>query len=420
MSTSFRWLVVAIVAGVVAIAAAVASAAESSAVATAQSSSEPIYIAVNVPIDTPAYNFPQAFAGAGAAARAINAVGGIKGRKVAIITCNTKTDPGQEVACARQAASKGALAAVASYPVANGDGYEQALRDASIAEIAPPGTSPAQFDGKTTFPLEFGPGNYAACASKAIMKATGAKSIASVTIDVPAAQVYDDLVSKAAKSAGVQYNGDVKMPIANADAASVVQQVASKGNPDLVVLILGGSQVVPFVTASQALGKKWAYCASPNITGGATMLALGGAASNFYQGAALPPLTLAKTNKFMRRFVTEMALEQAAGDSAASTSLKDYNVTGLRAWLGVQVVAQVAREMTGPITGTRFLAALRKSKFDSGGALPLINFTKCTHGGTYACIYNPYVTLQKWDSSTNVWNVVPVGYINAVKGAYGS
>jgi len=53
-------------------------------------------------------HFPAALA----RAKAINAAGGIKGRPVTVIRCDTKSDPNQAAACARKAVSEKVVAVI--------------------------------------------------------------------------------------------------------------------------------------------------------------------------------------------------------------------------------------------------------------------------------------------------------------------
>ena len=96
--------------GLVAIVAALAAAV--SAIAGSGAASDPIKLFVIAPVATPIQNYPDAQAGAEAAAAAINKKGGIKGRKIEIAYCNTRSNANTAVACARQAVSEKSAAVV--------------------------------------------------------------------------------------------------------------------------------------------------------------------------------------------------------------------------------------------------------------------------------------------------------------------
>src|SRR5262249_22679142 len=63
---------------------------------------------------------PEAPEGAIAAAKAINAAGGIKGRPIQIIACDTKSDPTTATGCGRRAVSEGVVAIVGSITLFGG------------------------------------------------------------------------------------------------------------------------------------------------------------------------------------------------------------------------------------------------------------------------------------------------------------
>src|SRR5262245_53102293 len=60
---------------------------------------------------------PEIPEGAIAAAKAINAKGGIKGRPVEIIRCDTKNDPNVATECGRRAVSEGVVAMVGNLTI---------------------------------------------------------------------------------------------------------------------------------------------------------------------------------------------------------------------------------------------------------------------------------------------------------------
>src|SRR5260221_9084013 len=67
----------------------------------------PIRLGITASVGNPVADYPRLFAGARAAARSINAHGGIGGRPIQILTCNNHGDGIQEVACARKLVGHG-------------------------------------------------------------------------------------------------------------------------------------------------------------------------------------------------------------------------------------------------------------------------------------------------------------------------
>lgn len=380
---------------------------------------EPVRIYVNVPVNTEGYSLDDAIAGAQAAARAINEDGGLNGSDVEIVHCNTQVDPNQEVACARQADSEGAVATVASYPVADGAGYQRVLTEAGIPDIANAGTVPEAFLGDNTFTIDFAPGNYTACVVPALAEAAGSEKFGSASVDVPAAAPFTESVKASAEHHGFEYVGDVAMPIQGADASSLVQQL-DRGDPGTAVLVLTEPQVVPFVTAASGLGKDWVFCASPTIATGNVMTSLGEAASRFYQGSPFQPLGAAGDNPELQRFIDEMKAEEEAGNEHASTDPKRFSLTSLRAWLGVQIVKAAAEQIDGQVTRENLLEAMNGLTWDGLGIVPEIDFSNPRSAGDYKRVFNANIYAQRWDAEALEWHPIPDAQVDAVDVIYGN
>src|SRR2546423_1434877 len=94
-------------AAIVAVAALVAAR-----VASASRRATPIKLMVIAAVATPIQNYPDAKAGAEAAAAAINKAGGVKGRPIEIEFCNTQSQANVATACDRQAVADGVVAVV--------------------------------------------------------------------------------------------------------------------------------------------------------------------------------------------------------------------------------------------------------------------------------------------------------------------
>jgi len=91
-----------------------------------------------------------------------------------------------------------------------------------------------------------------------------------------------------------------------------------------------------------------------------------------------------------------MEAEKADGDDAADTSPEGYNEASLRAWLGVQVVADVADGIKGAVTPKSFLEAINEATVDTG-VVPPMDFAKPQPVKGYERMFNPMVELTKWN-----------------------
>jgi hypothetical protein len=102
------------------------------------------------------------------------------------------------------------------------------------------------------------------------------------------------------------------------------------------------------------------------------------------------------------QFRQEMQAAQKAGNAAADPDKLLSPGNAFNAWLGVQVLRQVAGSMKGTITSARLFAALNHSKVDlSGAGLPVLDFSKPVSVPGFERLFNPVVSLTKWDSATS-------------------
>jgi branched-chain amino acid transport system substrate-binding protein len=381
------------------------SPASPSSVSSPKFTGAPIKVATSAPIRTPIDDLPQIFAGVKAAARAINKSGGIHGHEVQVITCNGQGDPNAEVACARNAVAAGVIAMVGELTYANPGGFENALAQGGTADVAPFAFSPPQFSSPTTFPIVFANGEFAACASPALLRMAGTSKVAAVVANAVSYEADLGIVEAAARNQGVKFAGSLQTGQTTADFAPLVAGTASK-SAGLVVLALDPSESPPFITASVSAGKTWSYC---NVDGNildSQLVQLGPAVSKYYQGSSFPPLSAAAQYPQFKAFMSDMRAEQAAGDSAASLGAATFNTNGLNAWLGMQVVDQVAKAINGPITHATFLGALKKAKVDLG-IVPPIDFARPIGRGPFPRVFNDYVDLQRWDPAKKEFVLVP-------------
>jgi branched-chain amino acid transport system substrate-binding protein len=153
-----RLCIAAAAAGVMIVAAGCGSSNDSSTAPTAAATTaatkptgQPIRIAMLNETTQPGEDgLPEVVEAAQARVDHINAAGGIKGRPVELLVCDTKKDPNAARACARQAASSGAVAAVGMV-VTNEDVIFPILERAGIAAIGTTPTTPAAGESPAAF-----------------------------------------------------------------------------------------------------------------------------------------------------------------------------------------------------------------------------------------------------------------------------
>ncbi|MGV9947880.1 ABC transporter substrate-binding protein [Rhodococcus aetherivorans] len=184
-----------------------------------------------------------------AAVEKINADGGIAGKNLKLVFCDTKLDPNIEAGCVREAIQAKAAAMVGgleAYP----DTFKQ-LEAAKIPSIGNVGFTPGAFENPISFPLGSGPmGIEATIAS---MVKAGSTKIGILVLDAPGAIVGSELLKAAAESASVEVSAYVKFPPATTDFTSYYAKVLESG-ADGVALLTGANSFLAAPTELKGQG----------------------------------------------------------------------------------------------------------------------------------------------------------------------
>jgi ABC-type branched-subunit amino acid transport system substrate-binding protein len=366
-------------------------------------------------VDSQFGSVPGPFAGAKAAARAINEAGGVNGHPIEVTTCNSHFTPADELACARNAVKDGATAMVGSLAFANSPANLAVWQKGNLANVGSLPTVPQDFVSPINFPINSFLSTVA-CATS-FPKTVNATKVGFPVLDVAISKATFGLDQKAAAGAGVQ-TVDVSVPATATDLSTYVQQLSNKG-ADAITIVLDPAKSPQFMKASADVGKKWPYCHSDGVVTGGQLIQLGDAAANFYAGSTVPPLTAVDDYPLLKQFIDDMAAEKASGDDDADTSVEKYASNMLVAWLAVQSVKQVAEKIEGPIDHNTFMDAIKTAKVDLGGIVPDIDFAKVNPTPGFTRIFNPQVVLVKWDAEKNFYLVEgekPVDAVAALAG----
>ena len=360
----------------------------------------PVIIYTSTPIGSAVGNAPEIGAGAKAAARELNAKGGLDGHQLEIKVCND-TDANEEVLCARDATSDNALAFTGSIFIFNPGSAEAALQAASIANVAPLVSTNAQYAVPINFPVDVTANATADCpALVAEMPGHSAASmrVAPAAIGLPIGQDANSAAATVARHIGATVLGGLLIPTTTTSYAPLVQKLANE-KPTLVPIAEGAAGLSGMLEASVSSGADLNYCTNAANVNSPTFRQLGQSADGYLVATGLPPVADAAKIPELGQFVSDMQAEQKAGDAAAVLS-QGSESDALRSWLGVQIIVQVAKSIHGPLTGKSLLDALNSDKnVTTGGILPTLNFTAPPNVPGWQRAFNPVVLLTKWDVS---------------------
>ncbi len=312
---------------------------------------------------------PEVSEGAIAAAKAVNAGGGIKGRPVEVIRCDTKADPNVATECGRKAVAEGVVAMVGNLTI-YGNRFMPLMARHKIASIGLEPATAADFTSPASFPVGGGAPVQFAGLSAALAEA-GAKNIVLARQDIPAAAAVAPFVNAGLKRFHLTMR-DAPVPPGAPDMSPYAAAALQRGT-DGIVVTQANQDAVNFVQAVRQTNPdvKIALNAPSNAE---VNKALGNTAEGIIENGAT---SIALKNTTVKQFEADM---KAAGYT---------NVSGYRlpAYAGVRIVENLAKDLPR-ITGPAVFNALRQATNLETGLTPPLQFTK---GGVAGLprVFNP-------------------------------
>ncbi|MCU1375630.1 MAG: hypothetical protein JWO68_2916, partial [Actinomycetia bacterium] len=308
-------------------------------------------------------SWPEQLDGAEIAAKAINAAGGVNGRQIKVISCNSKGDVNEGAKCARDGVSGGAIEAVGSQQL-NSQGSTKVFEASSMANVGNNPLAPVDFTSASSFPIVPGAATAVAAACAGLVEQDGIKSnVVVFGVDLAAGKTARDACQKSLDLRGVKSTVVVAPPGAPDMAPFVAQAMAQK--PKAVVLSVLPSDIVKIATAFHQAGFTGRYASVISLYSAALAPQLAPTTDGALLGAKLPPPADASSS----------GLEQFRADAkkyGGNAPLTEYSMDS---YISVHVVAEVAKTMTGPITPASFLKAMQAASNVKVPILGTLNFT---------------------------------------------
>lgn len=361
---------------------------------TVKLSGEPYIIGGLTPVSGEGFNYPDWVAGGKAAVAAINEEGGIDGHPVEFFNCDDKNNPNEAGKCAREMISKGVIG-VAGGATLYHENIEPVLKEANIAWVGPYAESEEQWNDENIFPID-GSAYSQSSAGAYALKLAGAKKVGLGFVESgPAAIVQYESFEAGTKALGLEEVPRVNWPLNAADFTPYVQQMINEG-PEGVSLVALQLQALNFIKISGQLGAGFKITYSDGGLNPENFQTIGGEYDVYVTGG-LPPVTAGETDPKqypgVAEFREDMKKEAESGEKYAEEKYVGYHT--LRTWLSVKVIAQVANEMKGEITGPKFTEALNAAKEVETGVIP--PWTPGANDGPkgFKRLSNPYIYVSK-------------------------
>ena len=339
--------------------------------------------------------YPEIATGAQAAAAQINAAGGVNGREIKIITCDTKGITNDALSCAHEAASDKVLAVVGSNE-STGQ-YLSILQSAGIPDVGAIAVqkeviSPDAWTITSPIPLLDG--------AAELLAKEGITDIANPFPDLTGYnQFTSEILAPVEKALHVKIT-NIPVEAGETDYAPVV---AAAEQHQGIMLTLAATQLVPFMQAYAQSGSKVPVVAV--TIDNQTISTLGPTANGIQLPLQMLPASLT-TNPAVEKYDQAM---NAIDPKAA----KDYESE--TAYLAVELVADEIRGMSS-VTPANLASKLNATTGVNLGLLPSVQFTKpSTLYTLFPRIFNLSVIAAKVENGTVV--AADTTFRNAITGA---
>ncbi len=187
--------------------------------------------------------------GAIAAADAVNRDGGIDGRPVEVVECDTGNDPNTAAECGRRIVDEGFLAAVGSLSLQTSE-YLPQLAQAKIPSVGQAPTTADTFTSEASFPIQGAAVSSIAGLAGALAD-MGSTNIGLARPDLAAGGAIAGIANTGLERFGIEIGNDVPVPEGAPDMAPFVE-AALKGGTDGVLVTLAGPEAASFLTELRA------------------------------------------------------------------------------------------------------------------------------------------------------------------------
>jgi ABC-type branched-subunit amino acid transport system substrate-binding protein len=324
---------------------------------------------------------------------AINAAGGVNGKKVVLQVCDEKANANGAAQCARDLVAAGVVADVGDASTF-GTQISPIFQQAGIPRIAPLALSAAEYNSPGNYPLNGGA--VVMFQGAAVYAAnTGAKSIYLVYTEAEGSSAVQGFVSMVYKSHNLEDKGSEGIPPQAADLSSYVTKAMNSG-ADVVLTTFGPDMTEQFAKTAVQLGAKFKIATVADSFGTAVVQAVGKDQPIVQTALLTSPFPPVTDNSIQGIKLMNQQLDAA---QSQYPDLKAENRTILiNPWLAGNLFGQIAKSVTGDVTAASMTAAVKSAKdLDTLGLMP--PWTPSAKGGILANVSNGTGWFIKIDSN---------------------
>lgn len=319
---------------------------------------DPIKLMIVAVKNNPILTQEQQFAAAQARVDSANASGGLGGRPLELVQCDSNLDPNQEQACIDKAITEKVSAIVGSTMMFSDFSK---LETAKIPLLANQGLGPTELTSPISYTFGNNVGWYSGIA--ATVAADGIKTVGISYIDTDAGKFAEGFIDAGLKASGVKTVSYSAHAATAADRATDALTL-TKGDPDAVIVTGTAEGVIPIMQAVRQSGfTKPIYTIAPDVNP-AGIKALGSAGDGIRVVGRGRFLSDTKNEK-VAAYLADVA------NFAPKGTVEDEN--GLLGWSGVDTFISVMKDASA-FTGADTIDALSTvtTPIEGGGFGPFL------------------------------------------------
>ncbi|MFC4604966.1 ABC transporter substrate-binding protein [Rhodococcus kronopolitis] len=325
---------------------------------------DPIKVGQIVPIEAPGLGSVTYAESTVASVKAFNERGGVNGRPLELLQCDSKGDPNTEVDCVNKMISDGAVATLADFTPASAEASSKLLFDAGIARIGLNPVNMADFTATNVY-TPFSGSLLNLYGMIDILVAQGKTKLSLMRPDLPVTAQLVGLLTPAVKAKGAEIVNDVAV---GAGATDYTQFIAAAERNDAqgVIMALGASDANPIAQAFEQLQSKLTFALGTAGFTQADLQDLGTfATSSTYTSPTPAPSSSTDDFPGLKDFLADM-------DKSGKDELKQENLTGdaVNPWLSVRAFGEVAKGLPTIDAKSVWAGFENAEKLDMAGLIP--------------------------------------------------
>lgn len=279
-----------------------------------------------------------------AAVDEINEQGGIGGRELELVGCNSKYDANETLRCAQMARREGVVAVVGSL-IGAGAQALPVLEASGIASVGADAITPDDAKSSISFLFDAGVPGYAAMPAIAADR-LDATRLASIHTETPSAKTNQEFFEIGAGLSGTQFVENIVVPLDSIDYTQFVSRAETSG-AQAIISSMEPSANLKLWRAIDASGSRLKVVASAGSVTPELVREAGPVAEGSYVVAGTPNVDT--SNEWGAAYRDAMAKYQPEETVFAGT--------GLRAYWAVKLFADVVSTIDGPVNRESVLAA---------------------------------------------------------------